>query len=282
MASEYGSDFTIVTGGAVGADNLAELHAKTRGMHVKLCLTPHHHRAGPDTPPIPHWKLNAAEEMVEMARVRLGRSKTTNPFVNDLLARNWYMVEKADMVVAYGKFLDDTCTKVEGGTGVTVQMCADHNRTYPDFWKSLYVYDESRAKWYELEGEDMRDPDFDNDVIYTDQLGTMTFRETLSIPLLSSVTAVVGSRQVGPKAKEMMERQFTETMKSHVRWKENQADIAQRVKALRLKFAQMRITQEKTESMETHTSESSSTEEEEEETMEEEEVEEGEEVVTPQ
>ena len=281
MATQHRSDFTIVTGGAVGADNLAELHAKAHGMRVILCLTPHHHRAGPDTPPIPHWKLNAAEEMVETARVRLGRSKTTNPFVNDLLARNWYMVKKADMVVAYGKFLDDACTKVEGGTGVTVQMCADHNRKYPDFWKPLFVYDESRAKWYELEGEDMRDPDYD-DVVFTDQLAFMTFRETLSIPLLNSVTTVVGSRQMGPKAKEMMERQFNETMKSHTRWKENQADIAQRVEALRLKFAQMRITREKTESMETQTSESSSTEEEEEETMEEEEVEEGEEVVTPQ
>ena len=120
----------------------------------------------------------------------------------------------------------------------------------------------------------MRDPDFDNEVIYTDQLGTMTFRETLSIPLLSSVTAMVGSRQLGPKAKEMMERQFTETMKSHVRWKENQADIAQRVEAMRLKFAQMRLAREKTESMDTQTSESSSTEEEEEDTMEEEEEEE--------
>ena len=78
--------------------------------------------------------------------------------------------------------------------------------------------------------------------------------------------------------KEMMERQFTETLKSHARWKENQADIAQRVEALRLKFAQMRITREKTDSMETQDSDSS-TEEEEEDTMKEEE--EGEEVVTP-
>ena len=36
--------FTIVTGGATGADALAEELALEWGMRVKLCLTPHHHR----------------------------------------------------------------------------------------------------------------------------------------------------------------------------------------------------------------------------------------------
>ena len=42
---------------------------------------------------------------------------------------------------------------------MTVQMCVDHNRDYPDQWKDVFVFDESRQKWYELERQDMRDPD---------------------------------------------------------------------------------------------------------------------------
>ena len=40
-----GSMFTIVTGGATGADTLAETCAKELGMNVKLHLTPHHHQS---------------------------------------------------------------------------------------------------------------------------------------------------------------------------------------------------------------------------------------------
>ena len=36
--------FTIVTGGATGADSLAEELAREWGMKVKLYLTPHHHQ----------------------------------------------------------------------------------------------------------------------------------------------------------------------------------------------------------------------------------------------
>ena len=167
-----GSMFTIVTGGAVGADVLAEECAKEWGMNVNLCLTPHHHRALDDkVTPISHDRLKKREFFVERAGGRLKRHPTKNPFVRDLLTRNWFIVHGCDVLFACANFEDDTLTSVEGGTGMTVQLCVDHNRDYPDAWKDVFVFDESRQKWYELEREDMRDPD-DDDMPFSGDFGT--------------------------------------------------------------------------------------------------------------
>ena len=170
MASSIGSTFTILTGGAIGTDSLAEECAKEWGMHVKLFLAPHHHRVSEKHPAIPHQKLMNRLPFIQTASQRLKRHPSKNPFVRDLLARNWFIVNQAKVLYAYANFEDDSLTTVEGGTGMTVQMGVDHNRDYPDFWKDVFVFDESRQKWYELEREDMRDPD-DEDFTFTDALG---------------------------------------------------------------------------------------------------------------
>ena len=156
MASSIGSTFTILTGGAIGTDSLAEECAKEWGMHVKLFLAPHHHRVSEKHPAIPHQKLMNRLPFVQTASQRLKRHPSKNPFVRDLLARNWFIVNQAKVLYAYANFEDDTLTTVEGGTGMTVQMCVDHNRDYPEFWKDVFVFDESRQKWYELEGSRRR------------------------------------------------------------------------------------------------------------------------------
>ena len=214
MYPTIGSMFTIATGGATGADALAEKCAEELGMNVNLHVTPHHHRALNDKiNPIPHGQLNKREFYVERASQRLNRRLTKNPFARDLLARNWFIVHDCDVLYAYAKFQDDSLTSLEGGTGVTVQMCVDHNRDYPDQWKDVFVFDESRQKWYELERQDMRNPD-EEDATLSETLGPLAFRQCISAPILYRKSGMVGSRNLGVLGRFTMKQQFNRTMKT--------------------------------------------------------------------
>ena len=209
-----GSMCTIVTGGAPGADTLAERCAEELGMNVKLHLTPHHHRALDDrVTPIPHHQLKKRDFYVVRASQRLNRHPTKNPFVRDLLARNWFIVHDCDVLYAYAKFEDDSLTGVEGGSGMTVQMCVDHNRDYPDQWKDVFVFDESRQKWYQLERQDMRDPDWE-DATMSETLGPLAFRECISAPILYRRSGMVGSRTLGALERFTMKHHFNRTIKA--------------------------------------------------------------------
>ncbi len=118
-----GAGFTIITGGAPGADTWAEKYAKERGMHVESKLCPHHPRVSLANPSITRQDLLRVANNVVTAAGRLGRQHSKSPFVRDLIARNWYIMANANVVYAYGNFEDDTLTTVDGGTGKTVQMC---------------------------------------------------------------------------------------------------------------------------------------------------------------
>ena len=214
MYPTIGSMFTIVTGGATGADTLAEECAKELGMNVKLHLTPHHHRALDDKiTPLSHSQLNKRDYYVVRASQRLNRRPTKNPFVRDLLARNWFIVHDCDVLFAYAKFQDDSLTSVEGGTGLAVQMCVNHNRDYPDLWKDVFVFDESRQKWYELERQDMRDPDVE-DATMSETLGPLAFRQRVSAPIFCKNSGVVGSRTLGALGRFTMKQHFNRTMRT--------------------------------------------------------------------
>ena len=243
MASALGHEFTIVTGGAPGADALAEQCAEEWGMTVKLCLPPHHHRVSEKQPAIPAKHLKLVQPLVERAGHRLGRHPSKNPFVRDLLARNWFIVEGAKVIYAYANFEDDSLTGVEGGTGMTVQMCVDHNRDFPHMWKEVFVFDESRQKWFELEGEDTFDPEWD-DASFKETLGSLAFRECLCAPLLHSSSAVVGSRTLGELGRRTLKDQFKRTVKRMERWSATETELRDEVEKLRQMFKRLSIKDE--------------------------------------
>ena len=115
MACLIGSTFTIITGGAAGTDTLAEECSKEWGMQIKLCLPPHHHRVSEKHPAISQQCLLNCLTFVKTASERLKRHPTKNPFVRDLLARNWFIADAAKVIYAYANFEDDSLTIVEGG-----------------------------------------------------------------------------------------------------------------------------------------------------------------------
>ena len=243
MASALGHEFTIVTGGAPGADSLAEQCAEEWGMTVKLCLPPHHHRVSEKHPAIPLKRLKLVQPLVERAGRRLGRHPTKNPFVRDLLARNWFIVEDVKAMYAFANFEDDALTRVEGGTGMTVQMCVDRNRDFPHAWTELFVFDESRHKWYELEGEDTFDPEWD-EASFTETLGSLAFRECLCAPLLHASSAVVGSRTLGELGRRTLKDQFKRTVKRMERWSATETELRDEVEQLREMFKKLSIKDE--------------------------------------
>ena len=217
-ATLLGAQFTICTGGAIGTDSLAERLAKEWSMGVKLCLPPHHHKVSEKYPAISREDLDNAMPRVYIASARLKRHPTKNPFVRDLLARNWFIVRDSQVIYAYANFEDDSLTTVEGGTGMTVQMCVDHNRDYPEQWKELFVFDESRDSWYELERVESWDLDLD-EVVVTESLGDLTFRECFCDPILHPRGAVLGSRTLGELGCLTLKDQFKRTIKEYMRWR---------------------------------------------------------------
>ena len=149
-------------------------------------------------------------------------------------------MERAKVVYAYANVEDESLTTVEGGTGMTVQMCVDHNRDYPDFWKDVFVFHENRQRWYELEREEMRDPD-DEDVTYSDALGPLAFRECFSAPILHPLSAVVGSRTLGELGRRMLKDQFRRTIKERARWGQTEGELREEVEKLCKLFKEMSI-----------------------------------------
>ena len=64
-----------------------------------------------------------------------------NPYVRNLLCRNWFQVKNADAIFAIGKFDGIKRTKVSGGTGWAVQMAIDND-------KPVYFFDQPTNSWY--------------------------------------------------------------------------------------------------------------------------------------
>ena len=240
MLTSTGSGFTIITGGAIGTETLARQCAEEWGMTVKLCLPPHHHSMSEKHPAISSKHLELCQPLVARASCRLGRHPSKNPFVRDLLARNWFVVERSKAIFAYANFEDDSLTSVEGGTGMTVQLCVDHNRDYLNMWKEVFVFDESRQKWYELEREESFDPEFD-DVTFSETLGSLAFRACLCNPILCATSAVVGSRTLGELGRRTLKDQFKRTIKQRACRTVAEGELRDEVEKIRQMFKRLSI-----------------------------------------
>ena len=200
----------------MGADTLAEELARFHDMNVSLKLCPHQPQVSEHTPHLSRRELEEAGPFVKCAAERLGRQPSLNPFVRDLLARNYYIMKDASTLYAYAEFEDDALTTVKGGSGMTVQMFVDHNRLDATQWKNVFVFDEKGDRWYELERLCEYEEDIDES--WTEALGDFRFIESLHPPLLHPNSAVVGSRTLGSVGRKMMRRQFTLTVAEHERY----------------------------------------------------------------
>ena len=140
-----GEKYTIVTGGAQGADAYAERLALAYECKVEIKIGPNHPRAKCISPIVPVYAdLLNAQRAVRRAKTVLKRNVEvgTGGYFDELLIRNYFIAKDSYALYAFG-YLESNKFKVEGGTGWTVQMGVDMG-------KKIYLFDLTENKWYEF------------------------------------------------------------------------------------------------------------------------------------
>jgi hypothetical protein len=167
------SEYTCHSGGADGADMCWETEGNKYGVKTISYSYKGHQQEGE------HPYIMNADELLEgwgniqKAAETLKRSLGQiefNPYVRNLLCRNWFQVKNSDQIFAIG-LLNKNHKTVGGGTGWAVQMALDNN-------KEVYVYDQITKSWYKF--------------LYTEN----TFVEYYDIPTLTQNFAGIGTRKI--------------------------------------------------------------------------------------
>jgi len=100
-----------------------------------------------------------------------------NPYVKNLLSRNWFQVKNSEAIYAIGTFFNKSQTIVKGGTGWAVQMAIDNK-------KPVYLFEQNLDHWF---------------VYYYPE---NKFTEIYVIPELTPNFAGIGTREITYKGKQ--------------------------------------------------------------------------------
>lgn len=145
MEIPEGEKYTIVTGGAKGADAYAERLALAYECKVEIKIGPNHPRANCISPIVPVYAdLLQSQRAAIQARKALKRNVEVGKggYFDELLIRNYFIAKESYVLYAFG-YLQSNKTQVEGGTGWTVQLGVDMG-------KKVYLFDLTENKWYEF------------------------------------------------------------------------------------------------------------------------------------
>jgi len=132
------------SGGCDGADMTWETEGRTYGVKTIAYSFYNHHQKGENPYIMNTNELLEGWEHVKTAAGTLKRPLSfveNNPYVRNLLCRNWFQVKHADAVFAVGKFDGKVKKKVAGGTGWAVQMAIDNDTP-------IYFFDQPTNAWY--------------------------------------------------------------------------------------------------------------------------------------
>ena len=146
MEIPEGEQYTIVTGGAHGADAFAERMALAYECKLIIIIGPRHPRAKCISPIQPTYNdINHALQALTQARKTLKKAApvTKGSYVEELMLRNYMIARDSYALYAFGYFENDNKTTVQGGTGWTVQMALDMG-------KKVYLFDLVSNQWYEF------------------------------------------------------------------------------------------------------------------------------------
>jgi hypothetical protein len=186
----------VHTGSAEGADLFFEQAAVERGMPVKAYSFEGHKAKGDpnNIVKIEQSKLDEAFGVMAEVAKSIGKTAPSNRYVRNLIARNKYQVDNADMVVAIAPILKPGETGqrnfknnndfdiVDGGTGYAVHYAIKEN-------KPVFVYDTKDNTWKTWQ---------DGKFVPTDK------------PVLAGRVAGIGSRSIknNPEYKKVIEDLF--------------------------------------------------------------------------
>lgn len=93
------------------------------------------------------------------------------PYIRNLLSRNWFQVRNSESIFAIGKFFNDNHNIIDGGTGWAIQMAIDNQ-------KETHLFEQNYNKWFK----------------YDYQSGK--FEEMNCLPTLTEHFAGIGTRQI--------------------------------------------------------------------------------------
>lgn len=145
MEIPEGEKYTIVTGGAEGADAYAERLGLAYECKLDIKIGPNHPRANCISPIEVKYAdlLDAGRYLVEANKVLKRKSPVgTGTYFEELMLRNFFIAKDCYALYAFGYLLPNK-TIVEGGTGWTVQLAVT-------LGKKVYLYELKENKWYEF------------------------------------------------------------------------------------------------------------------------------------
>lgn len=160
------------SGGCSGSDMFWETEGYKYGVETIAYSFPGHKQYGKNPKILNSDELFEGYNQCKIASKSLKRPLYKieyNPYVRNLISRNWFQVKNADVVYAVGTFFDTNKRIVNGGTGWAIQMAIDNR-------KRVYFFDQDSDKWY------------------LNLLGK--FVEIYNIPLLSFNFAGIGTREL--------------------------------------------------------------------------------------
>jgi len=179
------------TGGCVGADMSWETQGIEYGIYSISYSYRNHHQSGRNQYIMTVDELMEGWENVQKAGQSLKRNLKTieyNPYVKNLLSRNWFQVKHSDAIFAIGTFVNSKLTEVSGGTGWAVQMGIDNN-------KPVYVFDQEMNSWFMY--------------LYSE----CKFTKCYSIPKLTENFAGIGTRGLNIFGKQAIEEIYKHNFK---------------------------------------------------------------------
>ena len=138
-----------LSGGAEGADLQWGMVAGSSGHKVFHFIFEGHRSRAPSSElvVITEDLLVLADEHLFKANETVKRRVPSNPFVRNLLRRNWYQVKDSESVYAVSSI---KVGMVDGGTAWATAMFMDrHDRTSGI---PVYVYDQTTSKWFSWNG----------------------------------------------------------------------------------------------------------------------------------
>jgi len=130
------------SGGCPGADIVWEMLLKQHEVPTYAYSFKGHVHEGEHPIILTQDELDEGWGHVKRANETLNRNVESlqNPYVRNLMCRNWFQVKNSEAVFAVGTFINQS-DKVNGGTGWAVQMAIDSKRP-------TYVYDQMRGEWF--------------------------------------------------------------------------------------------------------------------------------------
>ena len=185
----------LISGGAKGADTLWGEIAENLGHEVIHFSFMNHTYMGHKKEyqvQVPGPFLRDADYFLSAAAPKLDKKyKARDSYVNNLLRRNYYQINKAEMLFAICEIINDV---PQGGTAWAIQMFIDRcNREETS--RDIFVYSESNKQWYKYS--------------FNDHEFTEIIQE--EVPYPESVYAGIGSREITNETKEYMKKFFRRT-----------------------------------------------------------------------